>query len=233
METRHGLKGIDQVRLSDEALAYDERTGRQGYFTVTAVHTHRDEALVRLIPTGTSGEAVETAANHPFLTQDGDWRPAGRLRVGDSLRQSAGRLGRVATVEPRSGSQVMYNLTVAEAHTYFVGAGGWLVHNDCFRGLAAREFDWQHIFDRHAPWGRTAMQRRAAGSDNRTYFEGMNESQIKTTVQRAWRTRENRATQDGGERIVYQGVDPVTRLKIEFIFNKVTRIVETAYPVFR
>ncbi len=25
----------------------------------------------------------------------------------------------------------MYNLSVAEAHTYFVGAGQWLVHNGC------------------------------------------------------------------------------------------------------
>ncbi|MFN8523147.1 MAG: polymorphic toxin-type HINT domain-containing protein [Chloroflexota bacterium] len=126
--TRDGLKRIDDIRVGDEVLAYDERTGREGYFTVTAVHTHQDEALVRLIA---DGEAIETTTNHPFLTQDGDWRPAGRLRVGDGLRQSAGRIGRVATVEPRSGSQVMYNLTVAEAHTYFVGAGGWLVHNGC------------------------------------------------------------------------------------------------------
>ncbi|MCB0107996.1 MAG: hypothetical protein KDE53_18870, partial [Caldilineaceae bacterium] len=25
----------------------------------------------------------------------------------------------------------MYNLTVAEAHTFFVGDGQWLVHNQC------------------------------------------------------------------------------------------------------
>jgi hypothetical protein len=29
----------------------------------------------------------------------------------------------------------MYNLTVAEAHTYFVGDGEWLVHNACSRVL--------------------------------------------------------------------------------------------------
>ena len=26
---------------------------------------------------------------------------------------------------------VMYNLTVADAHTFFVGKAGWLVHNAC------------------------------------------------------------------------------------------------------
>ncbi|NIT56775.1 MAG: hypothetical protein GWN00_11245, partial [Aliifodinibius sp.] len=30
-----------------------------------------------------------------------------------------------------AGPQALYNLTVAEAHTYFVGAGQWLVHNGC------------------------------------------------------------------------------------------------------
>ena len=30
-----------------------------------------------------------------------------------------------------SQPQLMYNLTVAQAHTYLVGAGRWLVHNTC------------------------------------------------------------------------------------------------------
>ena len=33
--------------------------------------------------------------------------------------------------------QVMYNLTVAGAHTYFVGEQQWLVHNDCDRAALA------------------------------------------------------------------------------------------------
>jgi hypothetical protein len=31
---------------------------------------------------------------------------------------------------------MVYNLTVAEAHTYFVGAGRWLVHNACLPSWA-------------------------------------------------------------------------------------------------
>ena len=29
----------------------------------------------------------------------------------------------------------MYNLTVGEAHTFFVGQQGWLVHNDCISDI--------------------------------------------------------------------------------------------------
>ncbi|MFN8523151.1 MAG: polymorphic toxin-type HINT domain-containing protein [Chloroflexota bacterium] len=168
---RQSFKTAAEIHPSDEVLAYDERTGRDGCFTVTAVHTHQDEALVRLI---VDGEAIETTANHPFLTQDGDWRPAARLRVGDGLRQSAGRIGRVATVEPRLGSQVMYNLTVAEAHTYFVGAGGWLVHNGCPSGEPDRNQDqitsanspvWRSL----KPWQGKIRTNGESGSRKRFY----------------------------------------------------------------
>ena len=34
----------------------------------------------------------------------------------------------------------MYNLTVATAHTFFVGEGQWLVHNTCFLKFNSRNF---------------------------------------------------------------------------------------------
>lgn len=102
------------TRPGKEPLAYGERAAREGYVAVSAVHTRQDEAPVRLIPTGANGEAIETPTNNPVPTQDGDWLAAGHLRVGDRLRQSTGRPGRVAIVEPRSATQVMRNLTVTE-----------------------------------------------------------------------------------------------------------------------
>ena len=38
-------------------------------------------------------------------------------------------------VEVVEQPQVMYNLTVAQAHTFFVGDGQWLVHNQCAKVL--------------------------------------------------------------------------------------------------
>lgn len=46
-------------------------------------------------------------------------------------------MGRVAKVEIVDRQQVMYNLTVAEAHTFFVGQEQWLVHNACSTKLRA------------------------------------------------------------------------------------------------
>jgi len=30
------------------------------------------------------------------------------------------------------GNRMMYNLEVAHDHTFMVGEGQWIVHNDCF-----------------------------------------------------------------------------------------------------
>ena len=69
-------------------------------------------------------------SEHPFFANAGLWIEAGALEVGDRVYDSTGRTGWVEGVELVSQPQVMYNLTVAEAHTFFVGVGRWLVHND-------------------------------------------------------------------------------------------------------
>lgn len=42
-------------------------------------------------------------------------------------------------VENQQYEQEMYNLTVEDAHTFFVGDEQWLVHNDCYVPRNLRE----------------------------------------------------------------------------------------------
>jgi len=42
-----------------------------------------------------------------------------------------GDFGTVDAVVTTNGTAEVYNITVDEAHTYFVGDGAWLVHNSC------------------------------------------------------------------------------------------------------
>lgn len=56
---------------------------------------------------------------------------ADELAVGDELCSADGDVGVVDTVTFVATPQVMYNLTVADAHTYAVGDGEWVVHNQC------------------------------------------------------------------------------------------------------
>ncbi|GGJ59141.1 polymorphic toxin-type HINT domain-containing protein [Deinococcus roseus] len=64
---------------------------------------------------------------HPDLSDK--WVGAGHLKVGDKLKQADGTLGEVRYVNTIQEARTMYNLEVEEAHTFFVGTQGWLVHN--------------------------------------------------------------------------------------------------------
>ncbi len=75
------------------------------------------------------GERITTTPEHPFYTRELGWVEAGELRQGERVRRLDGGYGEVRSVESVRRPQLMYNLTVEEAHTFFVGDSDWLVHN--------------------------------------------------------------------------------------------------------
>ena len=89
------------------------------------------------------GELIETTAEHPFYELESApwlavgqtaerWTDALELENGDLVWQADGTTGVVQSREIVAREQRMYNLTVAEARTFFVGREQWLVHNvDC------------------------------------------------------------------------------------------------------
>jgi hypothetical protein len=131
-------------------LAYNETTKQDGEYAITQTHKNLDEETTYLTlenPETKKLEYVETTPNHPFYLEknvDGsargkaaghadlssDWVGAGDLKQGDVVKRSSGNVGVVASVQSVTRQQEMYNLTVEEAHTFFVGDGGWLVHNN-------------------------------------------------------------------------------------------------------
>lgn len=76
-------------------------------------------------------ETIHTTANHPWLTADRGWVEAGQLQPGEAVVTLNGSSGTVAWVHTVPGQADMYNLTVANDHTYAVGDGQWVVHNTC------------------------------------------------------------------------------------------------------
>jgi hypothetical protein len=91
------------------------------------VLVHEDQLIVDLI---IDGESLTTTPEHPFYTLEG-WEVAGELEVGDHIWSISGEWGRVEAVSVSHDPQLMYNLTVDDAHTFFVGEQAWLVHNPC------------------------------------------------------------------------------------------------------
>ena len=89
-----------------------------------------------LVRIQTDRGAVTTTPDHSFAKLGAGWTPAARLSVGDRIvSRSATRGARVLGLEmrPVAPTQV-FNLTVANTHSYLVGSEGLLVHNaDCDR----------------------------------------------------------------------------------------------------
>lgn len=121
------------------------------------------------------GETLETTAEHPFYELEsapwlaagqtaGRWTDALDLQAGDRVWKADGRSGVVQSVAVVPVPQRMYNLTVAEAHTFFVGDGkgclcGSVRGTDQDRPPAFSD-DWSVLRTRETP-----RHRRVQGTD--------------------------------------------------------------------
>ncbi|GIK59105.1 MAG: hypothetical protein BroJett015_47680 [Chloroflexota bacterium] len=140
--TEDGLVPISEVSLETLVLAYNEETGEIGYYPVVAIWSHEDPVIVFLT---IDGETIVTTPNHPFFTAEGEWEQAANLQPGDEIRDAAWGTGTVEAITFTATPQTMYNFTVAAAHTYSVGDGQWLVHNDCKLPTAVSDFLGNHL----------------------------------------------------------------------------------------
>ena len=157
VRTARGDIPISEVDVGDEVFANDETTGETGTYPVSAVWSHDDPI------TGTvtiDGEPIETTPNHPFRTVERGWLAAGDLQPGDAVVSLAGVPGVVGEIAWDRGPNSMWNLTVGTAHTYTVGRGAWLVHNEnCASPVGVGDQIAQgHAWDKHVikenqfPW---------------------------------------------------------------------------------
>jgi hypothetical protein len=126
--TSDGDVPISELEVGDTVIAYDETTGETGEYEITDTISHEDPIIVHLT---IDGELIKTTPEHPFYTDEGEWINASDLEVGELIYSLEGEFGAVEAVVFVADLQTMYNLTVDEAHTFFVGDGEWLVHNSC------------------------------------------------------------------------------------------------------
>ena len=81
-----------------------------------------------------TNETIHTNQKHPFLTLERGFLAVGQTKLGMHLLQANGRYGVVIGWKLVPGAAVMYNLEVAQDHTFTVGIQQWVVHN-CGGGL--------------------------------------------------------------------------------------------------
>ena len=124
---------IEKLKPGDKVLATDPDTGHTTAQAVVATHTNVDAGRTHLtLETNNTHALIQTTAHHPFWSPDrATWTDAAELRAGERLLTPNGPSPTVTTVQSHAGPTVMYDLTIATIHTYYVIAGTTpvLVHN--------------------------------------------------------------------------------------------------------
>lgn len=128
-------KPIKDIQVGDEVLATDPHTDQTEAKPVTATHINQDDDLtdvtVRNQNTGQTS-TIHTTPTHQFWnTSTKQWTDAAQLPPGAMLHSPEAARVAVVTVTNRPASAQMYDLTVADTHTYYVvtGSDAVLVHN--------------------------------------------------------------------------------------------------------
>lgn len=131
--TIDGPRAIETLRPGDLVLAGDEAGHREFKPVVTSFITP-DKPVIELVVRGEDGhaETLRVTPNHPLWKAGAGWTAAGELLPGDVLHLSDGsRQARVESSASGTSTTVVYNLEVADYHTYFVGENATWAHNTC------------------------------------------------------------------------------------------------------
>jgi hypothetical protein len=225
-----GEKPIGEIQVGDEVLAYDEQSQAAAYYPVTAKFAHLDTDLVTLT---IEGEEIETTSKHPFFTLERGWTPAGDLWIGAHVLQAGGDSGEIEGITYKHSKEMMFNLTVDQAHTFFVGNEQLLVHNTCrWSGGSGYTNDpvgnslvkEARAYARSIPiklFGKAAI---AVTEVNGTKYVAINNSASEEAIQRLTQIAQNRGvnviigSQPGqaghAERALYQAFSSIKDLKI-------------------
>jgi RHS repeat-associated protein len=143
IHTVDGLKPIEQIKVGDKVLSYDEKTKQLEYKTVASTFFGVKTNIVKLRIEGE--KAIFTTTNeHPFYAkikqksgdllssdegEEGEWKTAGFLKVGDKILTLEGKWSRILKIELEIKPTFVYNFEVEGNHNYFVGEYGVLSHN--------------------------------------------------------------------------------------------------------
>ncbi|HEY1137594.1 MAG TPA: polymorphic toxin-type HINT domain-containing protein [Xanthomonadaceae bacterium] len=130
VQTDRGLVRIIDLKVGDKVLARNELTGEESYQEVQATHVNWHATTLTVeVAKGDAYEAIITTDEHPFFVFGKGFIPAAELQAGDMLLLANSQRAVVVSARVNEAGQLAYNLTVANAHTYFVGQSGVWVHN--------------------------------------------------------------------------------------------------------
>jgi RHS repeat-associated protein len=137
--TPDGCKPIEEFRVGDLVLSRAE-VDADGPVVAKEVQ-EVFERTGRVLHLHVGGQVIRTTAEHPFWVQGAGWLPADELRAGELLLGHDGQWVAVEEVLDTGEYERVYNLRIADYHTYFVGSEEWgfsvWAHNANYNDLPA------------------------------------------------------------------------------------------------
>jgi|LakMenE01Jun11ns_1017448.scaffolds.fasta_scaffold9926369_3 hypothetical protein len=138
IETENGPQAIETIQPGDLVWCRDDDdpSAPLELKRVEQVFERWARVLEVNLPGGVS---IGTTAEHPFWVVGKGWVWAGDLVPGDQLLGEDGQEVTVESIAQTEQFEKVYNLRVADNHTYFVGSDGWgfsvWVHNANYRRI--------------------------------------------------------------------------------------------------
>ncbi len=134
----HGYKKIEDIKIGDIVLSYNEETGKREYKPVVRLFRNESKDWVKV---KIADDEIESTLGHKYyLPLVKQWVSACDLHKGDFVLLSNGDTVKIQSIEfvHYDTSQTTYNFEVADCHTYYVQCGV-LVHNKNCKRAAMRE----------------------------------------------------------------------------------------------
>ena len=151
VRTVEGYKAIETLVEGDLVLSQNDRDFSLVHQMVLTTTATEHQSIFELQLQNVAGdlELISTTAEHPFWVKDHGWLMAQYLTGDMILLDEHGQDVRIHSAHASDRVETVYNISVDESHTYFVGGFGVWVHNACDFKLAGDSYLKSNGIDAH------------------------------------------------------------------------------------
>ena len=125
-----GYKPIEQLKVGDTVLSYNEKCKKNEYSQVLQVMIH--DTIELFYTVYIDDETITATGTHPFYIIHngiGDWIELQNVSIGDYVLYADGTIHEITDIDIDIKAKRVYNLEVSGNHNYYVGINQILVHN--------------------------------------------------------------------------------------------------------